>query len=118
MRAMVRRSVGTGEAKEIDHAVRLAPVHGLGPSVVAVAAQHDTGRWPALPDMPDKAADMAAHLLAGGRLIASASGWASSKSRGRSGPPDQESIGVASASILARGEGCSRGPPTAFSNAR
>ncbi len=30
--------LGTGEAKEIDDAVRLAPVHRLRPSIVAVAA--------------------------------------------------------------------------------
>ena len=48
VRTGLRQRLGTGEAKEIDDAVRLAPV----------AAQHDAGRWPALADMPDTAATL------------------------------------------------------------
>jgi len=43
VRTGLRQRLGTGEANEIDDAVRLAPV----------AAQH--GRWPALADMQDNA---------------------------------------------------------------
>ena len=43
VRTGLRQRLGTGEANEIDDAVRLAPVAG----------QH--GRWPALADMQDNA---------------------------------------------------------------
>lgn len=57
-----------GEAEDVIDAVRLAPVHDLGPAIVAVAADGDAGCRPMAADRPDETADVTAHLDAGGRL--------------------------------------------------
>src|SRR4051812_18235356 len=51
-------------------------------------------RWPALPDMPDKAADMAAHLLAGGRLAGPEHDRHGPARRGVVNVDRQEAVGV------------------------
>ena len=61
----VCRRYGRGVAND---ALRLAPIHHLGPAIVAVAADGDAGCRPMAADRPDETADMTAHLGAGGRL--------------------------------------------------
>lgn len=63
-----RERSGAGEAEDVVDPVRLAPIHGLGPSIVAVAAQQDPGLGPALADVVDEAAHVSAHLATRGRL--------------------------------------------------
>ena len=46
-----------GEAEDVIDAVRLAPVHDLGPAIVAVAADGDAGCRPMAADRPDETAD-------------------------------------------------------------
>ena len=73
-----------GQAEDVADAVALAPAHGLGPAVVAVAAHQDVDRRPAGADAADHVAQHQRHLgavrrlagaqddrhrLAGGRLV-------------------------------------------------
>ena len=56
------------EAEHVVHAVLLAPRHCFGAAVVPVAADGDAGPGPVRPDQAHEPAQVAAHLLARGRL--------------------------------------------------
>ena len=57
-----------GQSEDEIDTVVFAPSHHLGPAVMAVAANGQVGVRPVFAEAADEAAEMAAHLLAGGRL--------------------------------------------------
>src|SRR5687768_1599838 len=57
-----REDLVAGEAEDVADTVALAPRHGLGPAIVAVAAHQDLHSWPAgaegFHDMPQDQGDL------------------------------------------------------------
>ena len=63
-----------GQTEHVFNVIRLAPIHGLSPTIMAIAADGDPCAWPVPADAPHQPAQMGANLPAVGRLAGTQDG--------------------------------------------